>query len=84
MIISTLLPAVAILAALYFFLIRFIPWPFLSYAVVMIAGGLCFAAHTVHFRYIGIDVTAIGLFLVWCHYRWWRQPKDNNATTLPR
>lgn len=77
MIVSTLLPAIALLAALYFFAIRFIPWKLVSYGVVLVIGIPFLLAKAVHLHYIGIDVTVIGLFLVWCHdrYQQWRKSK---------
>ena len=27
---------------------------------------------TVHFVYVGIEIMAFGMLLVWVHHRWWR------------
>jgi len=68
MVFTTLFIAVIIVAGLYF-VIRFIPWPSLSYALVGAVGIACFIPGDVHFRYVGIEVLGLGILVVWFHYR---------------
>lgn len=68
MVFTTLFIAVIIVAGLYF-LIRQIPWPWLSYVLVGLAGIACFFPGDVHFRYIGLEVLGLGFLMVWFHYK---------------
>ena len=73
MIFTTLVVAAIIVAGLYF-LVRIIPWPGLSYALMVAVGVACLFPGDVHFRYIGIEVAALGSLVVWFHYQFIRKP----------
>ncbi len=74
MIVTTLFAAAIIVAMLYFLSIRFIPWSILSYALMIVVGIACLFPGDVHFRYVGLEVIAIGCLLVWLHYQFIRKP----------
>ncbi len=69
LIFTTLFIALLIIAVLYFLIVRFIPWAHASYAVMLTAGIAIMFIGSVHFIYIGIEVIAIGSFLVRMHYK---------------
>lgn len=79
MIVTTLFVAAIIIAGLYFLAIRFIPWPSLSYALMVAAGIACLVPGGVHFTYIGIEVVAFGILLVWVHYQYIRKPVTQSS-----
>ncbi|MEO7323648.1 MAG: hypothetical protein ABIW82_02355 [Dokdonella sp.] len=79
MLVSTLVPALLVVGAMYFVLIKIIPWAMLSYLLMAAVGVLCLLAGSVHMTYVGIEVAVIGMLLVWCHYRWWRRPRAGKA-----
>ncbi len=79
MIFTTLIVAAIIVAGLYFLAIRFIPWPSLSYALMVAVGVTCLFPGDVHFRYIGIEVAALGCLVVWIHYRFIQKPVAQSA-----
>ena len=68
MIFTTIFIAAIVIALLYFVAIRFIPWPALSYVLMVGAGLVCLMQGDVHFRYIGIEIAGIGSLVVWLHY----------------
>ena len=72
MLLTTLVPTVFILGIAYFVVVRRIPWPWLSYGLVVALSIGCFLAGSVHFQLMGVEVLALGVILVACHYRWWR------------
>jgi hypothetical protein len=74
MIVTTLFAAAIIVAMLYFLAIRFIPWPGASYALVVFVGVACLFPGDVHFRYVGLEVIALGSLLVWFHHQYIRKP----------
>ena len=77
MIVTTLFVAAIIIAGLYFLAVRFIPWPGLSYALMIAVGIACLLPGDVHFRYIGIEVAAFGCMLVWMHHQFIRKPNQD-------
>jgi membrane protein required for beta-lactamase induction len=68
MVFTTLFIAIIIIALLYYFLIRNIPWVIPSYLLVIFVGILCFIPGDVHFRYVGIEIIGFGSLVVWHHY----------------
>ena len=68
MIFTTLFIAVIIIAILYYFIVRNLPWAIPSYIIMVAVGVLCFFPGDVHFRYIGIEVIGLGCLLVWYHH----------------
>ena len=74
MVFTTIFIAAIVIAAVYFVAVRRIPWPILSYALMLSVGGLCFLPGGVHFAYIGIEVIGLDLLLVWLHYRFTKRP----------
>ncbi len=79
MIFTTMFLALIVIAILYFLAIRFIPWPALSYVLVVAVGLICLVQGDVHFRYVGIEVIGIGSFAVWLHYNVFKNRKDGEA-----
>ena len=69
MILSTLLIAVLVLAVLWFVLLRRVPWRWASYLVVLFVAASFVWAGSVHFVYTGVEVAALGCFLVWWNPR---------------
>jgi hypothetical protein len=74
MVFTTLFVAAIIVLGLYFFIIRFTPWPALSYALMVGVGVACLFAGDIHFRYVGIEVAGLGSILVWVHYQFIQKP----------
>lgn len=74
MVLSTLLIAVLVLAVLWFFILRRIPWRWASYLIVLLVAALFIWSGTVHFVYTGIEVAALGCFLVWWNPRFSNPP----------
>ena len=79
MIFTTMVVAAVIVAGLYFLLIRFIRWPGLSYVLMVAVGIACLLPGDIHFRYIGIEVAALGTLVVWLHYQFIRKPTAKNS-----
>jgi hypothetical protein len=73
MLMSTLFLALIIVIAVYFVIVRLIPWAILSYLVFAGIGAAFLWAGSVHLTYVGIEVAGLGALVVWCHYRWWRR-----------
>jgi len=73
MVFTTLFMAAIVIAALYFIAVRYIKWPVVSYALMVVVGFACLFGG-VHFAYIGIEVAVLGSLTVWLHYRYWRKP----------
>ena len=69
MVFTTLFIAVIIMAILYYFIIRNIPWDIPAYIIMVSVGVLCFLPGDVHFRYVGIEVIGLGCLLVWYHHK---------------
>jgi drug/metabolite transporter (DMT)-like permease len=74
MLFTTLVIAAMIIAAVYFGAVRFIPWPMISYLLMVVVGVACLLPGDVHFRYIGIEVAALGSLVVWLYYHLIRKP----------
>jgi membrane protein implicated in regulation of membrane protease activity len=81
MIFTTLLVAAIIVAGLYFLVVRFIPWQGLSYGLMIVVGVACLLPGDVHFRYIGIEVAALGCLMVWIHHQFLRKTRVPNSST---
>ena len=69
MVFTTLFAAGIIIGLLYYIVVRFIPWAFLSYAIMGVVGVVCLMEGSVHFRYIGLEVIGLGCLVVWYHYK---------------
>lgn len=73
MVFTTLFVAAIIILLLYFLVIRFIPWPAVSYVLMVGVGVACLIPGDVHFRYIGVEIIGLGNVLVWAHYQYIRK-----------
>lgn len=80
MVFTTLFIAGLVLAILYFVVLRTIPWPWLGYVIVVGVGVACMVLGDVHFRYIGIEVVVIGVFVVWTHHHFKRRRTGTSET----
>ena len=69
MVFTTLFAAGIIIGLLYYIVVRFIPWAFLSYAIMCVTGVFCIMNGTVHLIYIGLEVIGFGCLLVLYHYK---------------
>ena len=61
--------------------VRFLPRPAISYALMIAVGIVCLLPGDVHFRYIGIEVAAFGSLLVWLHYQYINRPAARDSKT---
>ena len=66
---TTLYIATIIILGAYLLVKRLIPWPPLSYFIIIAFGVACLLQGDVHFRYIGIEIAGAGSLLVWVHYQ---------------
>ena len=80
MVFTTLFVALIIIAGLYFIAIRFIPWPTISYILIIGVGVACLFPGDVHFRYIGIEVASFGSLVVWLHYQFFINKKNETES----
>lgn len=69
MLFTTVFIAALVIAAVYFLLVRFIPWRIVSYCIMLVAGIAFLLLGSVHFIYVGIEVIAFGCLLVRIHYK---------------
>ena len=80
MLFTTLVVAAIIVAGLYFLVIRFIPSPKVGYAIMVAVGIVCLLPGDVHFRYIGIEIAALGSLVMWLHHQYVRKPAAQNSS----
>lgn len=71
MVFTTLFLACLILAVLSLVALRKWCPPWGGYLLVVATGIACLAFGSVHFVYIGIEVIALGVLLVWLRHRFW-------------
>jgi hypothetical protein len=69
MMIFTTIFIAAIIVGLLFMIVRVLPWPFLGYAIMFVAGICCLIDGSVHFRYVGLEVIGLGFLVVWYHFK---------------
>jgi drug/metabolite transporter (DMT)-like permease len=72
---TTLLVAAITVAALYFLVVRFLPWQGISYGLMIIVGVVCLFPGDLHFRYIGFEIAALGCLMVWIHHQFLRKAR---------
>ena len=69
MLLTTLYIAAIIILGAYVCIIHYIPWPPLSYFIILGIGVACLLPGDVQYRYIGIEIAGAGSLLVWVHYK---------------
>ncbi len=65
MLLSTLVPAIILVAFMYISLSRLFRWRWLSYGLALTIAGLLAATHTVHLSLTGIEVAGLGCLVTW-------------------
>jgi len=65
MLLSTLLPAVILVAFLYLAVSRLCRWRWLSYGLALTTAGLLAATQTVHLILAGVEVARLGCLVTW-------------------
>jgi hypothetical protein len=73
MVFTIIFVATIIIGALYFLVVRSIPWPTVSYILMVGVGIACLFLGNVHFMFIGIEVAGLGSLLVWIHFQFSRK-----------
>ena len=81
MVVTTVFLALIIIGALYYFLVRNIKWPLVSYSIMGIAGVVCLFEGSVHFGYVGVEILGIGSLIVWLHYKYWQKKNTSSVRT---
>jgi hypothetical protein len=84
MLLTTMIPVIFILAIVYFIAIRKLPekYTWISYTIVVIISVLYFLPGGVHFAYMGIENFALGVLLIWAHYRFGVKRSNNQITKI--
>ncbi len=62
---STLLPAIIMVALMQFFVIRLLPWRWLSYGLSLATAVALVSTGKVHFSYTGLEVAGLGCLVTW-------------------
>jgi hypothetical protein len=65
MLASTLVPAMIVVAFIYFLLIKKLCWRWLSYGLVLASAALFLSNNTVHAQYTGVQVAGLGWLITW-------------------
>lgn len=84
MVFTTLFAACLVLAALSLVALRKWCPAWAGYLLVIAAGVACLALGSVHFVYIGIEVIALGVLLIWVRHRFWPVGRSRKQFVSPR
>lgn len=74
MLISTIIPALVIVAVVHFLIIKQFRWRWLSYGLMLTIAGALVTTRAVHLTYTGIEVAGIGCLVTWIDpFGYWKK-----------